>query len=230
MSTSLMYNTQGIRNFQHVSYRFKENCVIQRIRRKCYLCPKCGSKAVTKEYLRTRQVKGLLYGSKRMVFEFDVHRLYCLKCRERQVEDFEFLSHRKSRITKSLERTIIEMRPKMCIKDLANHFGLPWHTVKNCEKHHLKKKYKKIKLKTVQSLGVDEIYVSRVREEKYLTVVRDMQSGAVLFVGEGKGVEALATFTERLKRSRARIRYIELSRYAASSFCRQYIHCRSYFI
>ena len=210
MSTSLMYHTQGIRNFQHESYRFEGKSVIERIRRKSQRCPNCGSSDVTVKHLRCRQIKGLLCGSKEMLFEFDVHRIYCPECGQRQLEKFDFLSHPKARITKSLERTIIEMRPKMCITDLADHYGVSWHTVKNCEKHHLAKKYRTIKLKNVRGLGIDEIYVSRVRDEKYLTVVRDIESGAVLFVGEGKGVEALAPFSEKLRRSSAKIEYITM--------------------
>jgi transposase len=166
---------------------------------------------VTQHALYNRQVHGLSYGTKTLYFEFTVHRIYCLKCQTRQIEHFPFLSHPKSRITKALERTIIELRAEMSISAVANYFKLDWRTVKNCEKYHLKHKYRKIKLKNVKIIGIDEIFVSRRSDqEKYLTVVRDLESGAVLFVGEGKGVDGLQEFSQRLKRSRASIEMIAM--------------------
>jgi len=41
-------------------------------------------------------------------------------------------------------------------------------------------------------IGIDEIFVTRRKGvEKYITVVRDLESGAVLFVGRGKGADTL---------------------------------------
>jgi len=52
-------------------------------------------------------------------------------------------------------------------------------------------------------LAIDEIAVGK--GHRYLTVVLDLQSGAVVFVGDGKGAEALEPFWRRLRSSRARI-------------------------
>ena len=56
-------------------------------------------------------------------------------------------------------------------------------------------------------IGVDETYVFRTTnsDEKYVTVVRDLETGDVLFVGDGKGEKALAEFFERLRRWRKHI-------------------------
>ena len=43
MSTSILYHTQGIRDFNHVSFHYHEGVVEERIKRKCQLCPVCGS-------------------------------------------------------------------------------------------------------------------------------------------------------------------------------------------
>ncbi len=44
----------------------------------------------------------------------------------------------------------------------------------------------------------------------YLTVVLDLVSGAVVFVGDGKGAEALLPFWKRLKCSRAQIQAVAM--------------------
>ncbi len=77
----------------------------------------------------------------------------------------------------------------MSIKAVAHHFDLHWTTVKNVGKKYLNKKYKHISLKDVQSIGIDEIYMgAKIGEKGYLTIVRDLETGAVLFVGKGKKV------------------------------------------
>lgn len=45
-----------------------------------------------------------------------------------------FLSHPKARLTKALERTILELRPHMSIQALANFYDIGWHTIKELEK------------------------------------------------------------------------------------------------
>jgi transposase len=213
MSTSLMYFTQGIRGFQHESFDFsrKHGTVYQKIVRKDLRCPECNGSKVTAKWLRTRDIKGVKSGRWQLCFIIDVHRIYCHECGSWTVEKLPFLSSSKSRITKELERSIVELRSEMSINAVAGFFDLPWRTVKNVEKRHLKKKYHKIELKNVRIIGIDEIFVSRKKGvEKYLTIVRDLESGAVLYVGKGKGVDALKNFTAKLKRAKTKIAIIAM--------------------
>ncbi len=77
----------------------------------------------------------------------------------------------------------------MSIRDVARFTGLHWDTVKDIEKAWLEKKYKKIRLNEVSILGIDEVYLGKGLG--YITIVRDLESGAVLYVGKGKGGDAL---------------------------------------
>jgi transposase len=162
--------------------------------------------------LRTRQVRGLPIGSKGALFEFDVHRLRCEDCGAFQNESLDFLSHPKARITKAVERQIIELRREMSISALAKHFQIDWRTVKDVEKRHLERKYAKVSLRDVESIGMDEICVGHWPDGKlrFLTVVRDNMSGAVLFIGEGKGIDALAKFKCRLRKAAKRIKVVTM--------------------
>jgi len=74
----------------------------------------------------------------------------------------------------------------MSISAIAEYFQLDWRTVKECEKRHLKKKFKTINLKNVSVIGMDEIYIKSQGKEKYITIVRDLKSGAVLYVVLGR--------------------------------------------
>jgi hypothetical protein len=96
----------------------------------------------------------------------------------------------KARYTKSMVRTVLELRPKMSIKDVGNFLGLHWGTVKDIEKKHLKKKFSKIRLKDVKVIGIDELHIGN----GFITIVRDFESGFVLHVGDGKGGVSLDAF------------------------------------
>jgi transposase len=204
MSTSLMYHTQQISGFQHRSYFYLNSRVLEEIERKDHRCPNCYSVNIKKSYLRTRYIQGVPYGLKKVYFEVDIHRYYCYKCKTVSIENLPFLPHAKARITKALARTLMELRPHMSISAISKYFNVEWHIIKNCEKSVLKKKYKHIILKNVKVIGLDEIYISRKKNsEQYITVVRDLESGAVLYVGEGKGSDALKKFSHRLKKSKS---------------------------
>jgi hypothetical protein len=64
----------------------------------------------------------------------------------------------------------------------------------------LGKQYSGLRLRR---LAIDKIYLGK--SVKFLTVVRDLESGAIVFVGRGKGADALDPFWKRLRGSRARI-------------------------
>jgi transposase len=91
----------------------------------------------------------------------------------------------------------------MTCQDVAEHLGLSWDTVRDIEKRRLTRDFSKPPLKDVRWIAIDEIAVRK--GHKYLTVVMDLESGRVIFVGDGKGAEALTPFWKRLKRSRANI-------------------------
>ena len=206
MSTSLLYHSQGIAGFQHVNYTYEGDNIIQRVVRGSIRCGCCGSADVTVTYLRRRRIQTAPSGRKKLYLEIDVHSVYCLNCKSRGAERLNFLSHPKARITKSLERTVIELRVHMSISAIAGYFGMDWRTVKDSEKRHLEKKYRHIRLRDVRVIGIDEIFVTRRKGvEKYITVVRDLESGAVLFVGRGKGADTLEKFGRRLKLSKCKI-------------------------
>ena len=96
----------------------------------------------------------------------------------------------------------------MTIKDVAEHLGIGWDAVKDIQKRHLQKRFTKPKLKHLRLLAVDEISIGK--GHRYLTVVLDLESGAVVFVGDGKGADALDPFWRRLRPSGAKIEAVAL--------------------
>ena len=75
----------------------------------------------------------------------------------------------------------------------------------------MQRKFKRINLKNVKFIGIDEIFVLRRKDQgKYITVVCDLESGAVLHIGKGKGHDALEEFGVNLKRKHAEIEVIAM--------------------
>ena len=205
MSVNLYY-TQKVRGFQQETVKYSQNSVVFALRRTLHQCPRCGSTAVVATPIRKRSVRGEPMGRCREVrLEFTAHRLYCRQCHAREMEHIPFLSHPKARMTKALERTLLELRPHMSLCALAEFYNLRWHTIKELEKKQLRKKYARIQTAHVKAIGIDEIHVGRgMGNSQFLTIVRDLESGAVIHVGEGKGISALAGAMKKLKRSKLR--------------------------
>jgi transposase len=93
----------------------------------------------------------------------------------------------------------------MSISATAKFTNPEWRTVKEIEKSYLKKKYRRIPLKDVEVIGIDEIHLGKAG---YRTIVIDLRSGAVLFIGHGRDVEALKPFKRKLASSSCQIKMV----------------------
>jgi len=96
----------------------------------------------------------------------------------------------------------------MTMWDVAQHLGVSWNLVKALLKEDLERRFARPRLKDLRLVAIDEICIGR--GHRYLTVVLDLETGVVVFVGDGKGTKALDPFWKRLRRSRARIRAVAL--------------------
>jgi len=74
------------------------------------------------------------------------------------------------------------------------------------QKRHLQRRFKRRKLKHLKQLAVDEISIGK--GQRYLTVVLDLLSGAVVFIGRGKSAAALEPFWKQLRCAGAKIQAI----------------------
>src|SRR5947209_17350476 len=101
----------------------------------------------------------------------------------------------------------------MTIQDVAKHLQVSWDTIKDIQARSLQRRFGKPKLHKLKQIAIDEICIGK--GHRYLTVVLNLLSGAVVFVGDGKGAEALEPFWRRLRASRARIQAVAIDMSAA---------------
>ena len=203
VSTSLLYHVQGIAEFRHVKFDFQEGAVLWTIRgpRKHVRCPACRSRRVSIREYRTRRIRGLPTGERMNILVVELCRIRCWDCGQELQEPIPFADPMKG-YTHRLARYAVELTRHMDVQAVARHLGLHWHTIKEIEKSYLAGKYKRIPLKKIRKIGIDEIHVGK---KKWLTVVLNLETGEVLFVGKGKDGDCLKPFLKSLRSAHARV-------------------------
>jgi len=132
----------------------------------------------------------------------------CSCCKAFARERLDFCPGPNLAYTKWLVQFVLALRKEMSITAVARFTGLHWDTVKEIEKRHLARKYAKVAIGAARRLGIDEVYLGRTFG--FITVVRDLDDGRVLFVGKGKGGEALKPFEPRLRRKARQIEAVAI--------------------
>ena len=83
---------------------------------------------------------------------------------------------------------------------------MSWDTVKEIHSTCLERHYSPPSLEGVENTGIDEFAVRK--GHVYKTIVVDLDSGRVLYVGDGKGADALAKCWRKVKRKGIKIRHV----------------------
>lgn len=209
MSTSLLYHAFGIRGYQYVSTRYEGGKVIFRIdQRKTDLrCSECGTRTVICKGTVERIFSCVPIGSKPVNIVLPIQRVLCMACDILRQVKIGFADPRRS-YTRSFERYALDLCRNMTIKDVAQHLKVSWDVIKDIQKRNLARRFSRPKLKKLRQIAIDEITVGK--GHRYLTNVLDLRTGAVVFVGDGKGAEALEPFWRRLRGSGARVEAVAI--------------------
>lgn len=211
MSTSILYHCFGItaRGIRYVHSRFENGRTIFRIGQDptTLTCSICGSRRVIKRGKVFRRFLSLPIGMRPTIVEFPVQRVFCMDCSVTRQVKIGFAEANR-RYTKRFERYVVDLCKHMTMSDVAHHLGISWHTVKDIQKRYLQRKFSSPSLRDLRRIAVDEINVGH--GHRYLTVVLNLDNGAVVFVGDGKGADALEPFWKRLKAYRANIQAVAM--------------------
>src|SRR5271157_2458446 len=216
MSTALWYHGLGIRDrgWHHVGTEFSGNTVTVRIAIDLsYLaCPSCQSRDVIRQGQVERRLLAGQMNFRRMIVSFGLQRVRCRSCEAVRQIKIGF-AHENRRCTKQFERYVLELSREMTIQGVARHLGVSWDVVKDIQKRYLGRKFGRPKLTYLRAIAIDEIYMGK--RHRFRTLVMDLETGAVVFVGEGKGTAALDPFWKRLGRTKAKIRAVAADMSAA---------------
>jgi transposase len=204
MSTSLLYHAMGIRGYHYQRTEYIAGGIVfwlRQPREKCR-CGACGSANVILRGQSERRFRGLPIGSKRVTLVLPIPRLECRDCGVVRQAPVEFAEPRRT-YCKSFARYALDLCRLMTIQDVAQHLGVSWDVVKELQKQDLQRRFAKPRLKFLRQIAIDEISIGK--GHRYVTLVLDLESGAVVYVGQGKGGDALTAFWKRLRSSGAQI-------------------------
>jgi transposase len=176
-------------------------------KREALKCATCHSSNVSFRGKKKREFRALPFGSKPVKVLFPVQRLQCHDCGQLRQAKIPFADPHQ-RYIRSFKRYVLELCQYMTMLDVAKHLKISWDTVKTIQKRELQKRFRKPKLKHLTQIAIDEIAIAK--GHKYVTLVLDLKSGAVVYVGDGKGADALKPFWKRLKSSRAKIQAVAM--------------------
>jgi transposase len=209
MSTSLLDHAFGIRGYEYTRTDYQDGQVIFTIHQesKTCRCSACGSPRVQSRGRVERRFRTVPIGSRATFVALPIPRVECQACGAVRQVKIPFADPRRS-YTSSFERYALELSRRMTIRDVAVHLDVSWDVIKDIQKRDLSRRFAKPKLKHLRRIAIDEIAVAK--GHRYLTVVMDLESGAVVFVGDGKGGDALKPFWKRLRSSKAKIEAVAM--------------------
>lgn len=153
-------------------------------------CPDCkkGKRKPIEHF--TRQIRDLDIGGLVCRVELEVFRISC-PCGCRDMEELEFAG-KYARFTRRFEEKVVMLCRAMTIKDVAKEMRMGWEAVKNIDKREAQKYVVALSEISPTGIGVDE--VAYEKGHKYLTIVRDLDIGKVIWVGKSRKKETMDEF------------------------------------
>ena len=209
MSTSLLYRTFGVRGYRYVATKYQGGRTVFRIEQplETLRCPECQSRHVIRRGQSVREFRTVPIGSKLVFVRLAIPRVECRSCGVVRRVKVAFADRRRS-YTRAFERYALDLSKRTTIKDVANHLGVSWDVIKDIQKRYLRRRFGRPKLKRLKRIAIDEISIGK--RHRYLTVVLDLASGAVVYVGQGKGADALTAFWHKLRSSGAKVEAVAI--------------------
>jgi transposase len=168
-------------------------------------CPECKSTDVIRRGTVGRKVYAPPIGLRTTLISIRTPRVECRICDSVRNIELPKVVPLKNH-TKSFARLAVDLRKMMTVADVSMYLGVSESMIRGIDKTYLNRKFSKPKLGHLKNLAIDEISVRK--GHKYLTIVMDLVSGAVVFVGDGKGKKSLKPFWKRLRGSRAKIQAV----------------------
>ena len=199
MNSSFLYHAWGLYSLECTKEEYKGNTIILHVqsKKRLLVCPKCGKCHLVKNGYRIRDFVGLPIGGKKVIVRMKVQRYKCMneECDYDQQENIPFATGSRS-YTHRFAKYVVDLLRGMTLQDVANHLNISWNTGHYCPPS----------LKGVKNIGIDEFAVRK--GHIYKTIVVDLDSGRIVYVGDGKGIDALKKFWKRVKRHKVKIEHI----------------------
>lgn len=157
-------------------------------------CSRCGEIVSEVHDVTPREVRDLPILDAETVLIVPRVRLPCPRCGP-TVEAVPWLD-RYARMTKRFAESVARLAQVLPIKQVAEHFGLSWDTVKGIDRAALEARLGPVDLTGVRQIAIDEFAIQK--GHRYATSIVDPVTTKVLWVGRGRGREDIRPFFELL--------------------------------
>lgn len=157
-------------------------------------CSRCGEIVAEVHDVTPREVRDLPILDAETWLIVPRVRLRCPRCGP-TVEAIPWLD-RYARMTQRFAESVARLARVLPIKQVAEHFGLSWDTVKTIDRAALETGLGPVDLTGIRQIAVDEFALHK--GHRYATSVVDPRTARVLWVGRGRGREALRPFFQLL--------------------------------
>jgi len=215
-TTSYLYHTLALTRYRHEKTEYRGGSVYHHVRKKAEArqCAHCGARwtHLVMNGTFTREFHALPVGRRKQFVVLHGHFQRCRSCRRNLKEPIDFAEGKKRRL-KAFERFVIDLCRIAPIKHVACFLDVGWDMIKDIFKQHLALQFKRRKLRKVRYIAVDEIAIRRGHH--YMTVVIDLETGAILHAHEGRDAAVLIPFLEKLRRNRANLRAVAMDMWPA---------------
>jgi transposase len=167
------------------------------IKRELNRCPECGT--LCGRYDRADKIKrwrSLDFGSTRVYIEAGSPRVNCPK--HGVITARVPWARHKSDFTYNFEQAVTWFTLHATAQDVAEYFRIDWHTVSSIAKRVQKslEELQPNRFDNLVKIGIDE--TSYKKGHKYMTVVVNHETGALIWAKKGHGKEILESFFEEL--------------------------------
>lgn len=199
MSAEVFYRAMGLSGYWVVDVwesRGGEIEVLVEPPRESLCCRACRSRRVHVHERKLRSWKDTPFAGKPVWIVMQSPRVRCLNCGAKTWHQPKFARGQK-RYTKNFESHVCRCLSRVTIQDVVETCGLSWDTVAEIDQRRLKR-LGRPDLRGLQRLAIDEVHVGKLH--RFLTLVYDLDSGAIVSVSKGRGQKALTAFFSRLKR------------------------------
>jgi transposase len=165
------------------------------------LCHRCGAELTGTRGKHRMRVQGLPIGTMKTFVSFWRHKAHCPKCGKARSERIDFVAPETPHLTRLYAAWIGSLCEIAAVSRAAEFMGQDETTTWRLDFERMKRMASHYKIPHVKRISVDEVYARKKprfagesRDERFFTVVSDLETRRVIWVGESRTKAALDEF------------------------------------
>lgn len=160
-------------------------------------CPNCGAACTKFHGYETRRLRDCPFaGAEHVEVQIRIRRVKCT-CGCRRQEAVAWIQPHKRMTVQYYALLQAELRQETSINKISVKHNLNWHAIKEVDKWQLSYYFSDVDVSRLRRLAIDEFALHK--GHRYATTFMDLDTGAIIFVVQGKTLNAVRKGFEHLK-------------------------------